>query len=447
MSRFFSRIRILLGILVYLHVAQVVESQTITHEYNKEDYELKVRIIKKKIDRFLLPAMRESRIDMWIVMSRENNLDPILSDIGGGIGGHRNAYIFMDDGTDRVKRVAIGTHLGDVAETRIYDEIISYHSPGVEGLNPHLRKIVEDFDPQRIGINTSRTIPMCDGLTVEMKKYLEDSIREKYTPRLTSAEKLIVQFRAHRVEEEIDLMRKSFELAKKIHHEVLSERYVQPGETTLADIYWSYRAKMKEYGIEPGWPGGCPGISIAGKRDESLSQTLVEPGDFMDVNFGVDYLDYCSDVNRQAYILKPGEKQAPKGLREFFDFSLKYAKKLKDNMRAGETGLDIHLKTTQWLKDLGYESHVCAHTIGNTVHGIGPLVDPDYPDRYGDRVHLRLEPIMFFAVEIIVPKYIEELDKTIRINRQDDAVLTETRMEYLSAPQTRLILIKSSTGR
>ena len=90
-------------------------SQTITNEVDKAAWDLKVKIIKEKIDRFLLPAMRGNDIDMWIVMSREFNLDPILSDIGGGIGGHRNAYVFVDDGTDRLRRIAIGTQRGSGA--------------------------------------------------------------------------------------------------------------------------------------------------------------------------------------------------------------------------------------------------------------------------------------------------------------------------------------------
>jgi len=51
---------------------------------------------------------------------------------------------------------------------------------------------------------------------------------------------------------------------------------------------------------------------------------------------------------------------------------------------------------------------------------------------------------MLFAIELGVSKHIKELNKTISLTRQDDAVLFEKGMEYLSAPQTRLILIKSN---
>jgi len=380
-----KNIKILLLIGISIIISTAIYSQVLSKEKEKKVWALKVDIIKKKIDKFLLPAIRENNIDMWVVMSRENNHDPILSDIGGGIGGHRNAYLFMDDGTDRVKKVAIGTHLGDIIQTQIYDKVITY---GKEGLKPHLKKAVQEFDPQKIGINTSRTIPMCDGLTVEMKKYLEESIGEEYSKRLVSAEKLVVYFRVHRVEEEVELMRKSYEIAKKIHHEVLSEKYIQPGKTTAEDLYWAYRDKLKEYEVEPGWPGACPHGVPVDKGVKILSMITIEPGDFIDVNFGVNYLGYCSDVNRQAYVLRPGEEKSPKEIQELFGFSLKFAEQLKRNMKPGEVAVEIHKKTMKWLKDQdGYDGWVGAHTIGNTVHGIGPLIYPDYPDRYGDRVH------------------------------------------------------------
>jgi len=431
--------KIVWSIGIFILLCPLLNGQYLTKENEREVWKLRNEIIKEKLDRFLLPAMREHRIDMWIVMSRENNLDPILDDIGGGIGGHRNAYIFMDDGSESVKRIAIGTHTGDIIQTQIYDDIITY---GREGLKPHLRKAVHDFDPQKIGVNTSRTIPMADGLTVEMKKYLIESIGNKYAERLVSAEPVVVAFRVHRTEKEVELMRTSFEIAKKIHHEVLSNDFIIPGKTTAEDIFWEYKRKIKEHKVEPGWPGACPYGTFVDGKGKLLSEIVIEPGDFIDVNFGVKYLWLCSDVNRQAYVLKPGETEPPEGIQEFFRFSLRAQEQLRKNMKPGEVALDIHDKTLKWIHDNGYEGWVGAHTIGETVHCIGPLLYPNYPDRYGDRVHLKLDPVMLFAVEMGVSKYIEELGKTIGLTRQDDGVLRSSGVEYLSERQKELIIIK-----
>src|SRR5688572_18986497 len=66
-------------------------------------------IIKKRLDTVLLPAMRAHKIDLWLVFTREHNEDPLLSEIGGGWGGVRNAYLFFDRG-DRLEKIFIRSH-------------------------------------------------------------------------------------------------------------------------------------------------------------------------------------------------------------------------------------------------------------------------------------------------------------------------------------------------
>ena len=58
----------------------------------------------EKMMRHLQPAMRRAGVDMWIILSREFNVDPMLQLFGdfgiSGWYGHRNAYLFYDAGGD-----------------------------------------------------------------------------------------------------------------------------------------------------------------------------------------------------------------------------------------------------------------------------------------------------------------------------------------------------------
>jgi len=432
---------IFISIFLFLSVG-LLNSQFTILEDEKEIWDLKIKIIKEKLDRFLLPAMREYNIDMWIVMSRENNRDPILPDIGGGIGGGRNAYVFIDDGTDRLKRYAIGGALGDIMQTEIYDEVITGNT------RTHLKNLVEKYDPEKIGVNISDSVPMCDGLSVALKRYLENSIGDKYAKRLVSAEKVVVSFRAHRTEDEVEIMKTSFNIARRIHHEVLSEKYIVPGKTTAADLFWTYRQKVREYKVKPGWPGSCPYELFRGingrwfwrhEGETLLEKIVLQPGDFIDVNFGVDYLGYCSDINRQVYLLKPGEKEAPEEIQKLFEESLIIQEQLKNNMQAGLTGAEVAEKTMSWYKNNGYKCRIYAHSIGNTVHGIGPFISSS--PRL--RAQTKLDPLMLFAVEVGIAGYSEALGDSLCFVRQDDAVLTENGMKYLGELQKEIILVKS----
>jgi hypothetical protein len=114
----------------------------------------------KRVNTLLLPAMRKAGIDCWIIMSREFNKDFVLEYIEDNRentpGGHRNAYIFFDDGSDKPKKILLGTHLP--RDSQLWDEMVSYHSgSGDEGpsLKPILSKTIRELDPKKIGINQS----------------------------------------------------------------------------------------------------------------------------------------------------------------------------------------------------------------------------------------------------------------------------------------------------
>ncbi|MGH9812521.1 MAG: hypothetical protein ACRD4T_05230, partial [Candidatus Acidiferrales bacterium] len=70
------------------------------------------RIVLKKLDTVLGPAMRANDVQMWIVLTREYNVDPAFPFVtpDGTYPGGRNAYVFIDTGGARPERIAIGSH-------------------------------------------------------------------------------------------------------------------------------------------------------------------------------------------------------------------------------------------------------------------------------------------------------------------------------------------------
>ena len=149
----------------------------------------------EKMELHLQPAMRRAGVDMWIIMSREFNVDPMLQMFGdygiSGWYGHRNAYIFFDPGDNApLERTLLGTHQSGRMRD-FFPTIISY---GEEGLKPHLAEFINNRDPQRIAINRSRTVAMADGITVELLAFLEEAIGPVYSSRLISAQDLIFDY-------------------------------------------------------------------------------------------------------------------------------------------------------------------------------------------------------------------------------------------------------------
>ena len=161
----------------------------------RERFEIHRALIADKLQNSLLPAMRKHNIDMWIVLDRENNYDPVHEEIGGGYSGVRAAFIFYDNGGDTLEKIYYGSHAQPLNSVinQVYDERI-YYGYSEDGLTTHLRKAVYDRDPQRIGVNTSPTLPEADGLTVGLKNFLVDTIGPEYADRIVSAELVVRDF-------------------------------------------------------------------------------------------------------------------------------------------------------------------------------------------------------------------------------------------------------------
>ena len=276
----------------------------------EERQRIRADLIARRLDTVLLEAMRNHEIDAWMTFSREHNLDPILSEIGGGWGGVRNAYIFFDRGEERPDKVFIGSHqLRDRTIPGIYDELIYYgYTP--EGIRPHLRSVIEERDPQRIGINVSPTLPMADGLTWTLHNFLEESLGPELSSRLVSAELLIRDFRTNHIPEEWPVFSALCEWTVAWETEAFSDHVITVGETTMEDIHWWMRERTLQLGLANEF---LPGVRV-NRQGQNLPTNspdhTIEPGDVLSVDAGLAFIDFRTDIKRTAYVLRPGEDGA-----------------------------------------------------------------------------------------------------------------------------------------
>ncbi len=217
------------------------------------EYEVKL----EKLEVHLQPAMRRAGVDMWIILSREFNVDPMLQMFGdygiSGWYGHRNAYVFYDPGEGQaLERTLLGTHQSGRMRA-FFPTIIGY---GEEGLSPHLADFVAERDPRRIAINRSRTVAMADGITVEMLTYLEGAIGPDYSSRLVSSQDLIFDYQSHRTAAELEIETEASVRTWHILRRAFSNEVVEPGRTRLMDVYGfilqEWQNQDLEFNVAPG---------------------------------------------------------------------------------------------------------------------------------------------------------------------------------------------------
>jgi len=398
----------------------------------------------EKMRQHLLPLMRAHEIDLWIILSRENVPDPAVELFGGygitGWYGHRNAYLFYDAGVEGLETMALGTHLSNHLD-RFYDTKILY---GEEGLSPHLREYVDDRSPTRIAINQSRTISMADGLTAELKDYLLQTIGETYRSALVSSEPLLVEYVSTKTDAEQVIQREASQATFRILRRAFSNEIIQPGQTSLLDVYYWITAEWKRQGFEFNFPAS---LDLQRRGSEMLDDSddpVIQPGDLLHVDFGVRTSGIVADQQKMAYVLRAGETEPPAGLRAAFARSARMASILVDEFRVGRTGIAIKTAAEARALDEGIDSLVYSHAQGNWVHDAGVWMIHDWPDRYGDHPRFRLRTGEWISLEFSVSEAVPEWnDQAVTIMREEDTIVhSDGNVEYLSGPQRELWVIQ-----
>jgi hypothetical protein len=426
---------------------QKLDDQWNTRALQRLMHEWDVKL--EKMELHLQNSMRRAGVDMWIIMSREFNVDPILQMFGdygiSGWYGHRNAYIFFDPGKNKpLERTLIGTHQsGRMVE--FFPTIVSY---GEEGLKPHLSKYINKRKPKKIAINRSRTVSMSDGITVEMLAFLEDAIGPKYSSRLTSSQDLIFDYINHRTAAELEIETNASHRTWYILRRAFSNEVVTPGKTKLMDIYGFILQEWQDQDLEFNF---SPGITIYRKGVnggiDDTENPIVEPGDILHVDFGVRLMGLVTDQQHVAYVLRKNENEPPMGLQKLFKQSVIVGDFFAEELQAGKIGSDVKTTIEKRAAKQGIKASIYGHTQGNWVHGAGARAVFDWPDRYGDFAREPVRSSEFWSIEYNVQGKVPEWNNQIvTIPREEDAVIKAdgSRARFIVGPQKEFWLIKSN---
>ena len=280
---------------------------------------------------------------------------------------------------------------------------------------------------------------MADGLTTGLLDYLEECL-PSYKDRFISSEGLIISLFSRKMPIEIKALRKAVEITQKIVTEAFSSKVVKPGETTEMDIANYMRKRGEQLGVVE----SCLSIVVGPMRGHGgPSERVIQRGDILRADVCFQYNGYNSDIQRTAYILKKGEKEAP-------DFVKKYWQDCKDaNMAAlgvikpGVMAIESDNAGRTLLVSRGYAEHPfgSGHPIGGQIHDIGPLPAPDWPERYGSMSFFPYEQGMTLAIEPAVIVNDERLGGEVNIGLEEDILVTKDGYEVLGSLQEVLWVI------
>jgi Xaa-Pro aminopeptidase len=393
-------------------------------------------LIQEKVDQ-ALNILQEQQIDLWLTFVRETSgvRDPALDLlIGRGDLTWQSALIL----TRRGEKIAIIGNLEKDALQRlnVFNEILGYD----KSIRDLLRETISRLNPDRIGVNTSRNNVHADGLTHAMHEilcnYLEGT---PYTERLVSAEPVISALRGRKTAAEQARILRAIEITDEIYKKTFE--FIKVGMTEI-EIGQYMQKLADEYGVGFAWPAeNCPAVNSGPSSPvghNGPTDIRVERGHLLHFDFGVRYEEYCSDIQRVAYVLREGETEAPIEVQRGFITVRTAIEKAREAMKAGVTGNSTDVIAREIVTDSGYPEYPYAlgHQLGRVAHDGGALLGPLW-EKYGDSPNQKLEVGQVFTIEpgLAVPNY-------GYMGLEEDVVITERGAEYFTEPQREIMLIK-----
>ncbi|MCH7722432.1 MAG: aminopeptidase P family protein [Bacteroidetes bacterium] len=393
-------------------------------------------IFKEKIDQ-AISILEEKDIDMWVTFVRESSInhDAVLDMIVGVNSTWQAAFIINKDGDT----TAI---IGDMEEenfkkTGLYKNIIGYLKSIREPFVEYLKK----KDPKKIAINYSKNSVLADGLTYGMYQILLDHLEGTgFSERLISSEEIISALRGRKSSTEMNIMKEAVDETLKIFDQVTG--FLKPGMTEI-EVADFVRKLTVEKGFEYGWEEThCPAV-FAGPNPNGPhmgpSDKKIEKGTLVNMDFGILFKGYCSDLQRTWYILNDDEEKAPEPVQKGFEVIRDAIQKVANKLKPGVKGVDMDSIARSYIIENGYPEypHGLGHQVGKTVHdGVAGLF-PSW-ERYGNSPFMDLEEGQVFTIEPRLP--VEGFGVS---TLEEEIYLTKDGCEFISKPQKELILIKS----
>ena len=358
---------------------------------------------KEKINQ-AVAILKEKEIDLWMTVVRETLMasDPVLPFISSIDFTGTTALCITRHG--RVAALVSRADAEGVRQTGLYAEVI----PCKTTFDQELQTLLADLKPAAIALNYSPTDYAADGLSHGMYLRVNQVLSQMgYSGEIVSSIEVVGALRGRKTVEEIEKVRRAAVTADRIFSDACG--FIRPG-LTEKDIYDFFFERMHAYRVTPSWEASqCPAVfsgpdSVRGHTGPT--DLVVQPGHFINIDFGVLEDQYCSDLQRGYYVLEDGETQPPQEVQRAFETIREAVQRAARFMKAGVTGFEVDKVARDYVVSQGYPSwdYALGHQVGRAAHDGGTLLAPR-AERYNhpELIDTPLEEGNIFTLELGVP--------------------------------------------
>ncbi|WP_394172977.1 M24 family metallopeptidase [Thalassotalea litorea] len=399
-------------------------------------------IRKNRIEQLLPDALQTANVDAWLIICRENNNDPLAEHVGCENAGATAAFMFYID-KHGFHSIAFSpsSESTALAELNLLNKVVSV--PRGESAIQYASEFIKQAQFKRIAINSSDTNAQADGLSYSQRKQLEQDLGKGFVQRLVSSDDVVYEWLSIKLPEEVEIMTKAAELTAQ--WQIEAYQTIIPGQTTDADVARFLKEKMAEHGVGDAWaPDQNPNVNSGPDRGHShATDKVIMPGDVIQTDFGIKLYDrWVSDIQRFAYVLKPGETEPPKNIQYYWESGRDAGFAAFKAMKPGVRGIDVDAAQSKLMNEHGSE-HVMwstGHPVGYVAHDTGPNLGGSRGATVRPAAYKTLKEGMVFAFDGFHSwKRGDGTLKTISV--EEMVVIENDGARYLIPPQQELILI------
>lgn len=403
--------------------------------------------LPKRYD-MLLEMMRKHDIDMWIIVNEEFHDDPLTEYIAPPrpYVGNQDIFVFIDAGEQGLRNVAI-TGFAE-QHLRQFFESPTEPRPAKEVLP----ELYATRKPKRIGLSIGGRRGVTRSLTHDSYLFLAEAMGTEAAKRFVSAADFIEEFLDTRIPEEFEHYETLVHLTEVLARRALSNEVITPGKTTLGDVRrWLYD-QLWEHGVRT-WFQPDLRIQRKGMENEmsrgflavSEEAKVIERGDLVHLDFGINYMGFASDWQKNAYVLREGEQDAPEGLKQALANTIALQDFLMlEASRPGRLAGEVHKMTMAEMEKRGIIAQIYCHPLGNQGHGLGASIDfraEKRADIGGQAKPLRGGS--YISIELNTKTAVPEWGaQQVYIMQEDPAYLTDEGWKFFRPRQEEFYLIR-----
>lgn len=399
------------------------------------------RLLAERLDTIIPAIMREQGIDLWLLVAREYFEEPVAASMLNAEALHarrRTILIFHDPGEGKpIERLTVSRYgLGGLfAPAWDPDKQPDQWRAAAD--------IIAARNPKKIAINTSDLSQFADGMTVSQHDKFMAALPQPLHQRLVSGEGLAVRWLETRTASEMALYPTVLRTAHAIIGEAFSRRVITPGVTTAEQVQWWYRDRLLQLGLDP-WFHPSVGIQRQGVKGMLEGAEVIQPGDLLWTDFGITYLRLNTDTQHLAYVLKPGETEAPIGLRQGLANSNRVQDILRRSFKAGRSGNEVLRLARAEAIAAGLDPAIYSHPIGLHGHGAGPAIgfwDNQNGDARGDGP---INANTAWSIELTTYSAVPEWGgQRVDFRSEENAFFDGKALRFIDGRQTEITLVAS----